>query len=262
MKKIFCLMLSIVMILSTMAFSVCAADEINFKLRIENETDNDLTLTLDYDGGTGFSALDVDISFDRLRLELKSCEKGYGYADFEEFLNSQGALSICSINQTENPIKVSMANTIGYKTVEAEKSVLVLKFAKVPGTKFVKEDVTFDFTNCQTAAFTDIEVDFDYDMTLPEPSKTESTSQGATEYPQMTSADNVDDVNDSEIGDPVAQAPEGSETAENNGNSETDETLEEKNNTTIIIIIVAAVAVIAIAGGFALVKFKGKKKAE
>ncbi|MBQ8227540.1 MAG: hypothetical protein IJZ88_00855 [Clostridia bacterium] len=260
MKKIISVVISLFMVLSLIPFTASAADEIDFTLRISSETDNELTLVLDYDGGTGFSALDIDVSYDRVRLELKSCEKGAGYVAFEKYLNDNDALSICSINQNQNPVKVSMANTIGFKAIDGKKSVITLTFAKVPGTKFAEEDVTLDFTNCQTASFENIAVNFDYDLTAPVQGATEKTEQDATEYPQQTSADNVDEAVDSEIGDSVegeaqqtpAQSGSEDEPAEKNdtddGNSKT-------------VIIIAAVAVLVV-GAAVIVLFviKSKKK--
>lgn len=256
MKKIISVAIAVLMVLSILPFTVSAADEIDFTLRIAEETDSELTLVLDYDGGTGFSALDVDISYDRIRLELKSCEKGPGFLAFEKYLNENNALSICSINNNENPARVSMANTIGFKAINGNKSVVKLNFAKVPGTKFAEEDVTLDFTNCQTAEFTDIKVNFDYDMTAPVNTDKSDIAENVTEYPQQTSADNIEEIENDETG-----ATEGNKAPENDTatiGAEEDKT-DGADTKTIIIIAVVAVAVVGV-GAFALLKIKSKKK--
>ncbi len=254
MKKIISVAIAMIMILSMIPFTVFAADEVTFTLRIESETDNELTLVLDCDKGTGFSALDIDISYDRIRLELKSCEKGEGYAAFEKYLNDQGALSICSINSNENPVKVSMANTIGFKTIDGKKSIVKMNFAKVPGTKFAKEDVTLDFTNCQTAAFSDIKVNFDYDLTAPSNNSEEKPQESETEYPQQTSADNVDDL----INDEINEQGESNDSSDDTSTG-ADENKKDAVDTKMIIIIVAAVCVAGIVA-FVFLKIKSKKK--
>ncbi len=259
MKKIISVLICLMMIISLVPFTVsAAAGEINFTLRIQSETDNEVVLVLDYDSGTGFSALDIDIAYDRVNLELKSCEKGTGYSDFQEYLDSEKALSICSINPNENPIKVSMANTIGFKVIKGNKSVVTLTFAKAAGTDFTKESLTFDFTNCQTAAFEDIKVNFDYDMTPPKENVTNNTAEGSTEYPQQTSADNAIDDTDSEIGE-----SDKDDVIDESPYDDPDETtgaeVDKKPATKTIIIIVAVVAVVG-AGAFVALRLKSKKK--
>lgn len=258
MKKLISVFVCLVMVLSLLPVTVLAADEIDFTLRIKEETDNELTLTLDYDGGTGFSALDIEISFDKIRLELKSCEKGDGYTAFEKYLEKNGAASICSINQESNPVKVAVANTLGFKAVDGKKSVLTLKFAKVPGTKFAKEDVIFEFTNCQTASFTDIKVDFDYDLTAPVTVAEESTD--STEYPQQPSADNIEGEESSEIGNAVEENDASKSNGQNEAEQKEDEADNNKPNTkTVVIIIAVAVCVVGVAV-VSIFKVKGKKK--
>lgn len=269
MKKIISVFICAIMVLSLLPFTASAADEIDFALRIKSETDNEVVLTLDYDGGTGFGALDIDISYDKVRLECKSCEKGDGYVAFEKYVNDENALAMCSINTKVNPIKVSMANTVAFKSVGGKKSVVTLKFAKVPGTKFAKDDVKVEFTNCQTPAFTDIKVDFDYDLKQPVSvtDKAEST-QGSTEYPQQPSQDNVEGE-DSEIGDTPEVTENQNVDGEAADNSEADAQADAddvttdgaKPDNTKMIIIIAAVAAVAVgAGAVVLVKVKGKKK--
>ncbi len=257
MKKVISVAICLVMVLSMIPMTALAVDEIDFTLRIKSETDSDLILTLDYDGGTGFSALDMEISYDRIRLELKSCEKGEGYMRFTDRLSKKGEMSICSINPKDNPIKIGMANITGYEAIDNEKSLIVLKFAKVPGTKFTKEDVKIEFTNCQTGVPADIEVNFKYDLTAPAVNEPDNEGDETTVYPQQTSADNADDFNDSEIGDKVEKTEDGS--------SETRPDEEEKADSTPssgkkIIIIVAVVAVCAGVAGAVAFKIKGKKK--
>ncbi len=271
MKKIISVFICAIMVLSLLPFTASAADEIDFTLRIKSETDNEVVLTLDYDGGTGFCALDIDISYDRVRLERKNCEKGDGYVAFEKYLSENDALSMCSINPGGNPMKVSMANTIGFKKIDGKKSVITLRFAKVPGTKFAKEDVTFDFTNCQTEAFTNIKVNLDYDLKQPVSvvDKTDSTdkTEGSTEYPQQPSQDNVEGE-DSEIGD-TPEADNGQDVIgqdvetpknEEDGVGDTATTGEKSDKTKTIVIIVAVSVVVLGAGAVVIVKVKGKNK--
>ncbi|MBQ8783381.1 MAG: hypothetical protein IJZ57_06380 [Clostridia bacterium] len=257
MKKLISVVICLLMVLSLLPFTVSAADEIDFTLRIKEETDSELTLTLDYDGGTGFSALDIEIAFDRIRLELKSCEKGDGYVAFEKYLNDNNEASICSINQNENPVKAAIANTLGFKAIDGKKSVLVLKFAKVPGTKFAKEDVTFEFTNCQTSSFTDIKVNFDYDLTAPVTKGEKSTD--STEYPQQPSADNIEGEENEEIGDAPANDSNEPQAGGQGEEPQADDTDNAPKTKTVIIMV----AVIVCAAGVAAVvifKTKGKKK--
>lgn len=259
MKKLISVIICLLMVLSLLPFTVSAADEIDFTLRIKEETDNELTLTLDYDGGTGFSALDIDITFDRIRLELKSCTKGEGYTAFEKYLDEQNAASISSINSNGNPVKVSMANTLGFKSVNGKKSVVTLKFAKVPGTKFAKEDVTLEFTNCQTSSFTDIKVNFDYDLAAPAVSDVEDTSNGATDYPQQPSADNIEGDESGEIGNAVEQEEQSSQ-EQNGAESQSDDNGTDSSNAkTVIVIIAVAVCAVGIAA-VVIFKVKGKQK--
>ena len=256
MKKIASVMICLVMVLSLLPFTVSAADEINFALRIEEETEKEVTLVLDYDGGVGFSALDIDITFDRIRLDLKSCEKGDGYAAFEKYLESNSHASICSVNSKENPIRVSMANTLGFKAIDGEKSVVKMKFAKVPGTKFAKEDVTFDFTNCQTASFTDIKVNFEYDLAAPvENADNQNSSEDTTEYPQQTSADNANESDD-DIKDDVKD-----ESQESDGNTITTGATDETDDSDKKPAVIIAVAAVCVAGiGVAVFMIIKKKK--
>ena len=270
MKKLISVFICAIMVLSLLPFTASAADEINFTLRLKSETDNEVVLTLDYDGGTGFCALDADISYDRVRLELKSCEKGDGYAAFEKYLEDEGSSSISSINAKINPIKVSMANLLSFRAVGGKKSVVTLKFAKVPGTKFAKNDVTVDFTNCQTETFTDIKVNFDYDLkqAVNVTEKTDAT-ESSTEYPQQPSEDNIEGESDSEIGDtPEATenqdiADQGADTQGENEQANADDVTTDgakPDNTKLIVIIVAVAVVVLGAGAVAVVKLKGKKK--
>ena len=273
MKKLISVFICAIMILSLVPFTASAADEINFTLRIKSETDNDVVLTLDYEGGTGFCALDADITYDKIRLERKSCEKGDGYVAFEKYLNDNDALSMCSFNPGANPMKVSMANTLGFKAIGGKKSVITLKFAKVPGTKFAKDDVKIEFTNCQTAAFTDIKVNLSYDLKQPVNvvEKTDTTGD-ATEFPQQPSQDNIEGE-ESEVGD-VSSVDGNSSAAEQdaepqekdeqaNADADTGDTTTigaKPDNTKKIIIIVAVVVVVLGAGAVVIVKAKGKKK--
>ncbi len=270
MKKLISVFICAIMVLSLLPFTASAADEINFTLRLKSETDNEVVLALDYDGGTGFCALDADITYDRVRLELKSCEKGDGYVAFEKFLDDEGSSSIASINSKINPIKVSMANLLSFRSVGGKKSVITLKFAKVPGTKFAKNDVTVDFTNCQTETFTDIKVNFAYDLkqSVSVVDKTDAT-EGSTEYPQQPSEDNVEGENDSEIGDtpvtdennkPVEQENQEQTGGDSNGADDTTTTGTTPDNSKTIIIIVAVAVVALGAGTVVIVKVKGKKK--
>lgn len=271
MKKIISVFICILMVLSLLPFTASAADEIDFTLRIKSETDDEVVLTLDYDGGTGFCALDIDISYDRVRLERKNCEKGDGYVAFEKYLSENDALSMCSINPGTNPMKVSMANTLGFKKIDGKKSVITLRFAKVPGTKFAKDDVSFDFTNCQTEAFTDIKVNLAYDLKQPvsvaDKTNSADKTEDPTEYPQQPSQDNVEGE-DSEIGnapeadngnDTVGQDAEAPE-SEGDGADDTATTGEKSDKTKTIVIIVAAAVVVLGAGAVVIVKVKGKKK--
>ena len=270
MKKIISVFICAIMVLSLLPFTASAADEINFTLRLKSETDNEVVLTLDYDGGKGFCALDADITYDRVRLELKSCEKGDGYVAFEKYLDSEGSSSISSINAKINPIKVSMANLLGFRSVGGKKSVVILKFAKVPGTKFAKNDVTVDFTNCQTETFTDIKVNFGYDLkqSVTVAEKTEAT-EASTEYPQQPSEDNIEGDTDSEIGDipvtgennePVEQENQEQPDGDTVGAEDATATGADSDNNKKIIIIVAVAVVALGAGAVVIVKVKGKKK--
>lgn len=255
MKKIISVVIALIMVLSLFPFTVSAADEIDFTLRIKSETDKDLVLELDYDGGTGFSALDIEVSFDRIRLELISCEKGSGYAAFEKYLTDQGAASICSINKNENPIKISMANTIGFKPVDGDKSIVTFEFAKVPGTRFAKEDVSFEFTNCQTGTFTDIEVNFEYDMKVPaSDTNADNSDKVDEEDSQPTSADKADTNTDSESNG--SAEPESAP----DKNSTEPEKADDKGDSKVIIIVVAVIVCVVAAATVVLVKIKKKSK--
>ncbi len=260
MKKIISVIICAVMLLSVLPFNAFAAKEINFAVRISKETDNELELVLDFDGGTGFSALDIDIDYDRVKLSLKTCKKGTGYEAFEKYLSEKNALSICSINVNHNPVKVSMANVLEYKNIGGKKSVLILNFAKAQGEKFEKDDVTFDFTNCQTSSFEDIKVNLAYDLKTPAATSASNT-EISTQYPQQSSADNIEGEPEGEIGGEVQGESQSQDASGNDGTPSTDENENQPaSKTTAIVLIVAGVVVVV--GAAALILFKSKKKPE
>ncbi len=190
MKKIISVLICAVMLLSVIPFTVAAANEAKFTLRIKEETDKALVLVLDFDGGTGFSALDFEVEYDRVRLQIKGCKKGEGYEAFEDGL-SDPVSPIYSSNANENPIMFSMANISPFKVTDGKKSVAQIEFTKVPGTKFEKDDVKIEFTNCQTAKFNNIEVAFDYDLTPPAQVQSQSASaNNGAQDPQQEGSSN------------------------------------------------------------------------
>lgn len=258
MKKIVSVLICLVMVLSLIPFTVSAADEVKFTLRIQEETEKTVTLTLDYDGGTGFSALDFEVSFDRVRLQLKSCKKGAGYDAFEKELNENGGGSLYSYNSNTNPLMFSIANIEPFRATDGEKDIVRMTFTKMPGIKFAKEDVTVEFTNCQTSEFKDIKVSFDYDMTVPASTAPQTSAENSTEYPQQPSSDNVED-NDSEIGDPLNSSDSSAADEENSPQpQQEDDGDNDSSKTKTVIIIVATVVVLV--GIAAVVLFKVKKK--
>lgn len=261
MKKIISVLICVLMVLSLLPFTVSAADEIKFTLRIKEETEKFVTLVLDYDGGTGFAALDFEVSYDRIRLQAQSCQKGEGYEAFAKSIEKENGASLYSMNQSINPMKFSIANTVAFKAVGGKKDIAQITFTKVPGTKFAKEDVTVEFTNCQTASFTDIKVVFAYDLSYTPPASSAASEENdATEYPQMPSSDNVDDNIDSEIGDSVPAVNEQSN--ENEGadaQQNEDDNGDDDGSRTKTVIIIVAVAVCAV-GVVAVILFKTKKK--
>lgn len=261
MKKILSVILCALMLLSVLPFTAFAAEEINFTVRIAKETDNELELTLDFDGGQGFAALDIDIEYNKVKLSLKTCKKGDGYVAFENYLKEENALSICSINVNNYPVKVSMANILEYKKVGGKKPVLHLIFSKAQGETFEKDDVTFDFTNCQTSSFENIKINLGYDLEKPKSTVTSSSSssQGETTlFPQQPSEDNPDNI-DSETGEAVEDDKSGESAQQNDGEPSQPE---EKPNTTVIVLIVAGVAVAVGVVAFFLFKSKKKEKSE
>ena len=253
MKKIVSVFICLVMVLSLIPFTVSAADSIDFKLRLKEETDSTVTLTIDYDGGTGFSALDFEVTYDRAKLQADTFQEGKGYEAFAKKIKKDGQISICELNSRANPLRASIANTVGFSVTDGKKSVVEMKFIKAQGTKFSKEDINVEFTNCQTASFTDIKVSFAYDLSAPAADGNSSADVSTSANSAAGQSVSVDSgVNGGDSADNTDKnAPQGEDSDAGNGDEGG------VSRTTVVIIVV--VAVVFVAGAAAFVALKKKK---
>ncbi len=277
MKKITAILICAVLLAAMLPFGVSAADSASFKVRLAEQTDKTATVVVEFAGGTGFSALDLSIKYNTLKLTLQTAKIGSGYSTFKAKAEDAGAFCVSMINPKGNPIKVSMANTDPFAAVGGDNILVRMTFSKIGGTKLSESDVQLTFENCQTSKFTDITTAVSYDLDAP------TVDEEQTAYAQQTSMDGITDNDDSEIGEPVedngqttsqqsGSAAAQSETAgvsgaQNDGAaaekpaSAKEEATTSNNTKTIAVVVICIVLVAGIALGASMI-VKNKKKSE
>lgn len=268
MKKALSLIFCVLIVAAVLPFSASAASSADFKLSVTSQNDKTATVVFSFAGGTGFSALDVEIKYNKVKLSLeeKNCQEADGVLAFVKASSGNGGV-IKSVNAKENPIRYSFATLEPFRAINGDGSILKITFSKIPGTKLTESDITVTITNCQSSDFKDIGVSVTTDLT-----GAQGNTNAGTEYAQNTSVDGKNEATDSEIGESVQPSGDNANGESGSGISQaaedsdkSDVTSAEKNvkegsSAKKIIIIVAAIVCVAGVGAVIVLFVKNSKK--
>lgn len=147
MKKIISVLLALLtlFILSVPCFAAAPA---KFSITLVSENNDSAVISVDYAGGSSFGAFDFELKYNAKKLKANSAYSGDGMDAFAKYVQkNNGAILTPQINFAVNPIKVSCASTIPFKTVNG-KDLCVFSFKKLTKEKINADDLKVVFTSC------------------------------------------------------------------------------------------------------------------